>query len=210
MGAIVYRRTAIDKYLSDLAGDMPAPGGGSASALVAATGVSLLLMVVNFTVGRKGYEKDTAGVMRAKSVLRKIGRRLQALIDEDVRAYNKFARFMKLPKESRDKDEKTAILKNAASVPLEICELCGTAVKEAEFLAAAGNKNLVTDVGCGALCLEAGFNSAEINALINLKYVDDAEYVSRVRGALSSDRASLGRAVKGIMQYLDTKVLTTG
>ncbi|TBR15974.1 hypothetical protein EPO66_05245, partial [bacterium] len=47
----VYINKSIKKYLEDLSAKKPVPGGGSASALTAALGSSLISMVVNFTLG---------------------------------------------------------------------------------------------------------------------------------------------------------------
>ncbi|MBI5145023.1 MAG: cyclodeaminase/cyclohydrolase family protein, partial [Candidatus Omnitrophica bacterium] len=50
-----YREATLKKYSDDLAAKLPAPGGGSAAALAAAMGVSLISMVVNFTLGKPKY-----------------------------------------------------------------------------------------------------------------------------------------------------------
>ena len=46
--------TVVD-YMELLGSDAPAPGGGSASALVGAQGVGLFTMVAGLTLGRKKY-----------------------------------------------------------------------------------------------------------------------------------------------------------
>ena len=50
-----YKNQSLTKYLNDLAARLPAPGGGSAAALNAALAVSLVSMVVNFTLGKPKY-----------------------------------------------------------------------------------------------------------------------------------------------------------
>jgi len=47
----MYLNGSIKEYLKDLAARKPAPGGGSAAALSAAVGASLISMVANYTVG---------------------------------------------------------------------------------------------------------------------------------------------------------------
>lgn len=46
-----YKTQSLEKYLNDLSAKLSAPGGGSAAALNAALGASLISMVINFTLG---------------------------------------------------------------------------------------------------------------------------------------------------------------
>ena len=48
----MYNEGSLKQYLNDLAAKLPAPGGGSAAALTAALGASLISMVLNFTIGK--------------------------------------------------------------------------------------------------------------------------------------------------------------
>ena len=51
----MYIERSLSDYLEDLASDKPAPGGGSAAALVAASAVGLISMVARFTLKNKKY-----------------------------------------------------------------------------------------------------------------------------------------------------------
>jgi formiminotetrahydrofolate cyclodeaminase len=51
----MYKNSSLKRYLDDLAAKLPAPGGGSAAALTASLGASLISMVVNFTLGKPRY-----------------------------------------------------------------------------------------------------------------------------------------------------------
>ena len=138
-------------YLDDLAARKPAPGGGSAAALVGAAGAALLSMVCNFTLGKKkykDYEKDIERILAKTEAARK---ELEALIDEDVAAYTKFA--------SSDKGE--AALKEAAAVPLRVCEICAELLKVCPELSEKGNKSLISDVDCGREMLTAARAAAK-------------------------------------------------
>jgi len=61
-----YINSPIKKYMKDLGANLPAPGGGSAAALTAGLGVSLLLMVVSFTEGNKAYKGSSNLMKRLK------------------------------------------------------------------------------------------------------------------------------------------------
>ncbi|MDP2939303.1 MAG: cyclodeaminase/cyclohydrolase family protein [Candidatus Omnitrophota bacterium] len=158
----MYSNKSLKQYLDDLAAKKPAPGGGSAAALVGALAVALLSMVANFTIGKekyKVYERDIKNILKKSQRIRK---RLLQLVDLDVQAYMCVV-------EARDKSEKhkKIALKKAACVPFEVARLCYEAINLCPTLIKKGNKNLVSDVQVAAEFLLAAFNSALINVKIN-------------------------------------------
>ena len=50
----------VSEFIESLASDAPAPGGGSASALMGATGAALAAMVANLTLGKEKYREFAA------------------------------------------------------------------------------------------------------------------------------------------------------
>jgi formiminotetrahydrofolate cyclodeaminase len=184
-----YLKRSLENYLEDLAAKIPAPGGGSASALAGAEGVALLAMVLNFTIGKKGYEEFQE---RAKEVLEKIEQimaRMSALIDEDISAYEKLDSVFKMPKNTEGEKSKRAgameaALKNAMGVPEEICRLVLAAAKFSPVILENGNVNLASDVGVGIELLAAAFMGARLNVEINLKSIKDAGFSRNVREKL--------------------------
>ena len=51
-----FKKMTIEEFINELASNSPAPGGGTAAALGGAMGISLLEMVANLTIGKKGFE----------------------------------------------------------------------------------------------------------------------------------------------------------
>ncbi len=146
-----YRNVSLKKYCSDLAARLPAPGGGSASALSSCLGASLISMVINFTLGKPKYakyEKELKPLLKGSEGLR---RKLLDLTQRDVTAY-----------QGRDK---------AASlqVPLSVCRLSYEAIRLCPPLITKGNTYLLSDVAVAAVLLEAGFAAGRFNVEINLK-----------------------------------------
>ena len=169
-----YLNTTIKKYLDDLASNLPAPGGGSAAAVVSSAGVSCLLMVANFTVGKKGYENVQEEIKNIIAELTKNKTELEKYIDRDVEAYNEVISAFKLPKntptETEVREKKIQqVTKNAAYVAFEVIKIAHQCLLFAEKLLEIGNKNLVTDVACGVLFLSAGIYAAKYNVLIKKK-----------------------------------------
>ncbi len=177
----MYLDGSIRSYLDDLAAKRPTPGGGSAAALVGATGAGLLSMVANFS-----KEEVIKKILQKTEDLR---RELTELVDRDVVVYQKVSAAYKLPKEKPVQKRKRSkaiqdALKEALTVPLEICKLCHEAIKLCGELAEKGNVSLISDVGVGVCLLEAAFQSALLNVEINLKGLKDEELIIETRKIL--------------------------
>lgn len=180
----MYKENSLQKYLDDLAAKLPAPGGGSAAALSAALGASLLSMVVNFTLGKPkyaAYEKELKAVLARCEGLR---REFLNLVDLDVRAY------------------KSGDLRDALDVPFMLARLCFEALKLCPPLVKKGNINLISDVAVAAVLLEAAFSSALYNVRINLRLLGD----KKLSAAISRELTRKEKAVKKTRLNTEVKV----
>jgi len=177
-------------WADDLASNKPAPGGGSAAALVGVSGCALLSMVGNFTTGKKKYkdvEEEIKGILGKVEECRAS---LAKLIDDDVSQYSKVTDAYSMPKGTDEEKaaRKAAIqeaLKAAMSVPLEACRQTHASLMYAPALLEKGNKNLLSDVGVGAQCLACAYRSAWLNVEINLSFLKDEDFVKSVRDELA-------------------------
>jgi len=151
----MYKENSIKKYLDDLAAKLPAPGGGSAAALNAATGAALISMVVNFTLGKPKYAKYENELKKILEKTEKLREEFLDLVDLDITAY------------------KSKNLRDALDVPFMVCRLCFEAIKLCPALIKKGNINLISDVAVAAILLESAFASAYFNVEINLKLLGD-------------------------------------
>lgn len=161
-----YKTQSLNKYLNDLAAKLPAPGGGSAAALNAAMGASLVSMVVNFTLGKPGYavyRKELKKILVKSERLRK---HFLELVDLDVLAY-----------QSKD-------LRQALATPLRLARLCCQAAQLCPPLIKKGNLNLIIDVAVAAVLLESAFVSACFNVEINLRSLADIKLAQEVKREL--------------------------
>lgn len=154
-----------------------------------------MAMVGEITMGKKKPEDKTA----VEEVLRLLGpmrERFVALIDEDAAAFEKVMAAFRIPKEEEGQREarKAAIEEatiGAANVPLETARAALAALAAGEVLAEWGAKSAVSDVTCGALCLEAAARAAAYNIQINVAGMEDAEARARFDGALAEIDARL-------------------
>jgi formiminotetrahydrofolate cyclodeaminase len=193
--------------LDAFASNDPVPGGGSASALAGAIGVSLLIMVADMNKTRTGAPEETADLADAASRLRPRREELEELIDRDSEAYSavvaayKMAKTTEAEKQSR-REAIQAAMTEATEVPLETMRVCQQALSGAVVVARAGNPNAKSDVGVGIEFLLTGLRGGRMNVDINLTSLSDTAFVTRVtteRDVLVADgEADADRARKAL------------
>ena len=163
----MYRNQSLKNYLDDLAAKKPAPGGGSASALTAAMGASLISMVINFTLGKPKYAKYESELKGFLEKSEKLREEFLNLVDLDVTAY-----------ESKN-------IRDALDIPFMLCRLCFAAIKLCPALIKKANINLISDVAVAAVLFEAAFSSAYFNVGINLKSLGDKKLTKSINKELN-------------------------
>ena len=177
-------------YLDALASDTPAPGGGSAAALVGAMGAALVSMVAHFTVGRERYATSEAQMRAVLDEATTLRADLRRLMEEDERAYLALSAALKLPratddeKRARSRAIQRALLA-AAEPPLAMARTCRRALELSQLAAEHGNPNLASDAGVAALLAEAALRASAINVRVNLARVRDQAAVERVESELN-------------------------
>ncbi|MDR1581489.1 MAG: cyclodeaminase/cyclohydrolase family protein [Synergistaceae bacterium] len=191
----------LNKFLDDLASDLPAPGGGSVAALGASLAFALVSMVSNLTVGKEKYRANWDKMKAIAETSEQLRIKSLALMDDDVESFNMYMAALKMPKETdaqksarADELEKTA--KGAAEAPLSMLEFCakaaGLAVQAAEY----GNPNTATDAGSAAVFAEAAGKAAAYNVRINLSGIKDEAFVARARERVDSALAEIAKNCK--------------
>ena len=171
------------EFVSVLASDAPAPGGGGAAALVGAIGTALGNMVGSLTVGKKKYAAVEAEIIELKAKCDALQTELLNQVEADEVNFLPLAKAYGIPKDDPNRD---AILEEATviacAVPMHIMELCCEAIDCIAVFAEKGSRLAVSDAGCGAVCCKAALQAASLNVFINtksLKNRDVAEDMNR-------------------------------
>ena len=106
----------VNEFISVLASDAPAPGGGSASALAGAMGVGLSKMVAALTLGKPKYAEYEEKVQQIFDRADKLTKELVNGIDRDTEAFDGVSAVFAMPKST---DEEKAARKEAMQKALK-------------------------------------------------------------------------------------------
>ncbi len=168
-----------------------APGGGSASALVAGVGAALGAMVGWMTYGKKKFEAQDETMRRIIPPLHHAMLKLIPMIDADTNAFNDYMEAMGLPKDTDEQKKARSAamqsgLKKAVDIPLTTMRIVDTCWETMEEMAVHGNLNSRSDLEVGAKSLETGCWGAYKNVMINLDSITDEDFKLRVTGEAES------------------------
>ena len=190
-------------FTASVAAPTPAPGGGSVAAHAAALGAALVQMVAGLTVGRKKYAAVDAEMQRVREDAKALGARLEALVQEDAKAYSFVSDAYKLPKEAPERSAKiSAALIGAGIVPLETARACAAVADLALIVGERGNQNAVSDAGVAALLAAAACKGAAYNVEINVAALEDRSAGS----ALVSEARALNDRVAATVAKVESLV----
>ena len=170
-------------FLDELASSSPAPGGGSTAALAGALAASLVSMVCQLTLGKKGYETVEKTMEKTLEASERLRGDLTELIDEDTKAFDDVILAFKMPKET---DEEKRVRSNAiqqgyrtaAQVPLKTAYTCSQLWSLISRVTEKGNTNSITDAGVAALLTYGGVMGALLNVKINLGAIRDDAFTA--------------------------------
>jgi len=201
-----------EEFIEILASKSPVPGGGGASALVAAIGVALGNMVGSLTVGKKKYIEVEEEIVALKTKSNRLQKELLELVELDAAVFEPLSKAYGLPKETEEeKQAKTAImeeaLKNASSVPLEIMrKSCEAILIQAEF-AAKGSAIALSDAGVGAIFCKAALQGASLNVYINTEAMQDRAFAENINNETAGMVEQYSKLADETFDYVLNRIL---
>jgi len=210
----MYLDKPITAYIEDLAAHKAAPGGGSASALMAAVAGALCSMTANFTTGEK-YRDAATKVERILRDCKAATADCLKMVDEDVIAYNAIERAQGLPRATdAEKAARTAAmqeaLKGATKVPMALFRGCAELLRLLGELVEICNPNLITDAGVSAYAAYAAMHGARLNAEINCKCIKDEAFVSKVSVEIAETLTECAQLYAGVTAKVDSVMRAKG
>lgn len=177
----MYKENSIDEFLEKLASSDSMPGGGVASALVAANGASLGIMVCNLTIGKEKYKNDEPLVIDVKNKLENLKKEFLEMMDNDAKEFKVMEEVYKMPKDTdEEKVKRQEALQNACKhcckIPKELMIKTKEAIDLIESIKGKSNVSAASDLEVGSIFLKAAMAGAWDNVLINLKYIKDEDF----------------------------------
>jgi methenyltetrahydrofolate cyclohydrolase len=187
----MYKDQPLQHYLDDLAAGIPAPGGGSASALSGALAAALASMVCRLTLDKAGYESVQSEIASIITQTEEARRRFTELLEEDITAYGRLSAAYQLPRATGE--EKAARsraiqerLAGAAQVPLDIVECAARLSSALRRIVEIANTNILSDVASAVTLAGASARSAANMVRINLRYMHDATLSHELKNRLET------------------------
>ncbi len=172
---------SVRQFIEEITSRSSAPGGGSASAAVAAMGAGLGSMAAKLTLGVRKFEDVDEKMRRIIPVLHDAANALIPMIDADTNAFKDYVKALGLPKENlearkfRDKKMQQG-LKKAIEIPLSTMKIADKAWDAMIQVAKYGNIASKSDIEVGARALETGIWGAYKNVMINMQGIKDEKY----------------------------------
>lgn len=189
------------EFVTVLASDAPAPGGGGAAALVGAIGTALGNMVGSLTVGKKKYAAVEAEIIALKAKCDDLQKQLLDQVEADEVNFLPLAKAYGIPKDDPNRDkvmEEATII--ACSTPMHIMELCCEAIEAIAVFAEKGSRLAVSDAGCGAVIVKAALQAASLNVFINTKTLQNRTLAEEMNAKCLEMLDTYGKKADGIFE----------
>ncbi len=201
---------SVRKFIEEIAARSSAPGGGSASATIAAIGTGLGCMVAQLTYGVRKFEYLDSEMRKIIPPLHNFTQKLITMIDADTNAFNDYMDAIRLPKNTdEEKTIRTAAmqagLKKAIEIPLSTMRYGDFAWEWMLEIAKYGNIASKSDVEVGARSLEVGIWGAYKNVLINLPEITDEDFKKRILEEAESIVQRADKKSKEVLEILNNR-----
>ncbi len=189
------KQETIVSFSKELASSAAVPGGGGASAYVAALGMALGTMVANLTTGKKKYVQYQEEIEQLIEQTQQVTDDLIACIAKDAESFEPLSKAYGLPRETPEQmKERDAIMEHAlvaaSEAPIYLMEQIVKSMTLLERLSEIGSRIAISDVGVGVQFAKAALNGASLNVFINTKMMknrDKAEEMNTKTDALLID-----------------------
>jgi len=201
----MYKQMTLEDFVSATSSSKPVPGGGSVAALTAANGASLIAMLCNLTVGKKGYEEHWDKMKEVADICSKKAQDFLDVIEKDSKAFNDYMQALKMPK--GDKEEIMAremciasALYDATFVPLQLARQAEKLFEYADYAISFGNKMATSDGAIAVLLLKSAITSALYNVKINLPSIENVAIKQKIVALMDQVEQSANQQEKTILE----------
>lgn len=183
----MFIKRSIKNYLNELSSDRPVPGGGGTSALVAALGISLALMVARISLKRLDRRKRKS-LTRAVKLLEHLRRNAEQTIDLDPKVYGQVMAAYKRLKGTRNpqtaKANIEAALANSFRLQADLALLIAMTKQLLNMVGSFAKGSIRNDLIVSSGLLDGAFRGAIATARINVVYMKEGKHRRHFEQAL--------------------------
>lgn len=195
-----YRTHPLDEFLDSIASETVAPAGGTATAVVGATGASLCEMVCVHTLGNEA-DADVAEEMAAlRDDLRKQREHLLDLAGADATVVDEL-----FSRADGDGEVEQFAVKRSIGVPLTVAVACGNVLELAVDVAATGTRNALPDAGTGVILTRAALRAAVFTARSNVDRVEDQSFVDEIEARTTELETRADDAHERVLHHVEKR-----
>lgn len=171
-----YADRSIEEFLDAVASERVTPAGGSAAAVVGATGAALCEMVCIHTLRSAADQEpdESSDVAALRDEFRDTRGHLLDLADADAEAVDT------LLSAGGEGGTATNDAKRATGVPLTVAKACVAVVEGATVVVADGTPSAVPDAVTGAELAHAALQASLYTVRVNLNGIDDDSFVDDI------------------------------
>lgn len=205
------RDAIIEEFLTDLSSKNPTPGGGGASSVAGATGVSLGQMVINLTLGKKKYAEYEETLRECYETLETLKESFFSLADKDEEVFLPLSKAYSMPKETEEEKRvkeqfMEQALVDATLVPLSVMDTAVGALEVLTTVAKCGSKLAISDAGVGASMLRTALEGAAFNVKINVKAMKNEDRKTAFTERMDRNLNYGIRMAEDILEIVDSRL----
>ncbi|MBD3288026.1 hypothetical protein GF337_04415, partial [candidate division KSB1 bacterium] len=172
---------------------------------------ALASMVSNLTIGKKDYESVRDEIEELAVKAQHLKDDLLQSVDRDTEAFNTIMNAFGMKKKTdKQKAAREAAIqeatKEACQIPLNVMKKSLEVLKIAEVLPEKGNVNAVSDAGVSALMAMTAVEGAGLNVKINLRSIEDSDFVANMTSAVDSIISEAKQTHERIRNMVDQKI----
>lgn len=178
---------SLSRYVTELSSKRPVPGGGSASAYVAALGIALAEMVAGIGIAKLDSVSQ-ASLRKAMRVLAKARKDALQVVDLDPRIYQAVLKSYKKAKRIQNEEKKNRLtdeaLENSFRLQADLALLIIMAKENIRPFEGIIRGSITNDLKVSNALLNAAFQGAYDTARVNVVYLKDPQKKTRAEQAL--------------------------
>lgn len=169
----MYLEKSMEEFLNDLSSSNSIPGGGSAAALSGALNAAVISFIANLTITKENYADVETEAKEILAESQELKKEMLLMVEEDSKILSNILDSFKTGNQEKIQSTCHSGVEFSMDMAKKAVRLMRLSLEISEI----GNKMLASDFEVAAFIGDAAVGSAIANVKINLKNVDNEEYI---------------------------------